>query len=390
MNKNKYFSFKIIIILINMYYLSNFINIIKKFSIRSIIINNEFKTIEHYLKICDSKEIINKMPKKKSIPKVSVISPIHNREKYLLRFINSIQNQKFSNFEIIFIDDFSKDNSIIIIEDFQKKDLRIHLLKNKKNKGTFISRNIGVLNSKGEYLILPDPDDIISKDIINVSYNLAKRNNYEMIRFNIYIGNERLFLENIVNKLEERPIYQPELSTYLFYGLGYLQQIDFNLSNKFIQRISYIKALNYLNKYYLKIYMLIFEDGLMNYFLYRTVKSYYFLKQVGYYYIKNNDSITKKSLTYKTLKYIFIQLKFFFEFSKNTSYEKNMVNLLLKRLLFFIYKFENIIKYLKYDFTFYYDIINKYLKSVFIKFDNKIYLGKLKYLIIEKISEMNK
>ena len=42
------------------------------------------------------------------------------------------------------------------------------------------------LKSKGEYLILPDPDDIISKDIINVSYKFAKKNNYEMIRFTIY------------------------------------------------------------------------------------------------------------------------------------------------------------------------------------------------------------
>lgn len=55
---------------------------------------------------------------------------------------------------MIFIDDFSNDNSIKTIENFQKKDKRIVLIKNKKNRGTFINRNLGVLKSKGEYLIL--------------------------------------------------------------------------------------------------------------------------------------------------------------------------------------------------------------------------------------------
>ena len=321
------------------------------------------------------------MFKKRIDPKVSIISPVYNREKYLLRFLKSIQYQKFNDLEIIFIDDFSKDNSVKIIEESQKRDKRILLIKNKKNRGTFISRNIGVLNSKGKYLILPDPDDIISKNIIDLSYNIATKYNYEMIRFNIYIGNEKIFFENIVNKLESRPIYQPELSTYLFYGLGYLEQIDFNISNKFIKRLSYIRALNYLNNYYLNIYMIIFEDGLMNYILYRTVKSFYYLKKIGYFYIKNEESITNNNLPYKLLKYIFIQLKIIFEYSKNTKYEKNMANCLLERLLF-KYEVDNKIKNLTYDFNFYYDIINKYLQSKFIKYENKIYLKELKKIIL--------
>ena len=342
----------------------------------------EFDRIEYYLKKCKSNNLINKkMFKKRIDPKVSIISPVYNREKYLLRFLKSIQYQKFNDLEIIFIDDFSKDNSVKIIEESQKRDKRILLIKNKKNRGTFISRNIGVLNSKGKYLILPDPDDIISKNIIDLSYNIATKYNYEMIRFNIYIGNEKIFFENIVNKLESRPIYQPELSTYLFYGLGYLEQIDFNISNKFIKRLSYIRALNYLNNYYLNIYMIIFEDGLMNYILYRTVKSFYYLKKIGYFYIKNEESITNNNLPYKLLKYIFIQLKIIFEYSKNTKYEKNMANCLLERLLF-KYEVDNKIKNLTYDFNFYYDIINKYLQSKFIKYENKIYLKELKKIIL--------
>ena len=64
------------------------------------------------------------------------------------------------------IDDCSEDNSVKVIEEYQRKDERIILIKNKRNKGTLISRNLGALNSRGEYLIFPNPDDIISKNII--------------------------------------------------------------------------------------------------------------------------------------------------------------------------------------------------------------------------------
>ena len=88
-----------------------------------------------------------------------------------------------------------------------------------------------------------------------------------------------------VNKLKVKAIFQPELTTYLFYGLNKLEQIDFNLSNKFIKRDVYIRALNSINIFYLNQYMINYEDGLMNYILYRTAKSLFFLKRIGYYYV---------------------------------------------------------------------------------------------------------
>ena len=97
-----------------------------------------------------------------------------------------------------------------------------------------------------------------------------------MIRFNIYLGNKKIFFNNIVNGLESRTIYQPELSTYLFYGSGKIMQIDFNVSNKMIKREAYIRALNSLNNYYLNIYMINYEDGVLNYIIYRNVRSFFF------------------------------------------------------------------------------------------------------------------
>jgi teichuronic acid biosynthesis glycosyltransferase TuaG len=87
------------------------------------------------LKIYKNKlRIIKKYSNNKN-PKISVISPIYNKENFISRFIMIIQNQYFKNLEIILIDDYSKDNSVKLIEDYKKIDKRIKLIKNKKNQG---------------------------------------------------------------------------------------------------------------------------------------------------------------------------------------------------------------------------------------------------------------
>ena len=329
--------------------------------------------------------------KNKKAPKISIISPIYNRANYILRFLRSIQNQFYDDIEIIFVDDFSTDNSVKLIEKYQKDDERILLLKHNKNKGTLITRNEGVLFSKGEYVIIPDPDDILSKDILSICYKLSKQKNLEMIRFNLLDKNtnNNVFFDFYVNNLDSRVIYQPELSVYLFYGIGYLQQIDFNINNKFIKRFAYIRALNSMNKYYLNQYMTNFEDGIMNYILYRTVNSFYCLKKIGYYYIQNNESITIKPMTNydNNMKFIFLHLKLVFENTKNNQFEKDMANSLFKR-------FQNMIKdnyyLIKKDFKFYLDIINSYLNCKFINQENKQLLNLIKHVYqFMNVSENN-
>ena len=233
--------------------------------------------IENYLKICSEKKTDN--PKHYNLiknPKVSIISPIYNREKYILRFLKSIQNQNFNDIEIILVDDFSTDNSVKLIKKYQEEDERIILIKHFRNQGTLISRNDGVVKSRGEYIMLPDPDDILCNNIIKNCYYLAKKYKFEMIRYNLYLGNNKIFFENLLKNLTIKPIYKPELSTYLFYGIGSLRQIDFNVANKFIKREVYIKSLNQLNNFFLNQYMINYEDGIINHMLYRTANSFFF------------------------------------------------------------------------------------------------------------------
>ena len=149
----------------------------------------------------------------------------------------------------------------------------------------------------------------------------------KIIRFNIFLKNKILDLE-IIDNIEKGPIYQPKLSTYIFYGSKKLRITDFFIVNKFVKKEVLIRAINCLNKYYLSIYMTFFEDGLLNYFIHLEGKSLFFLKKIGYVYIKNTESITKNTFKLNTLKFklLFFYLKLVFDYSKNTQYCKDVVN----------------------------------------------------------------
>ena len=194
----------------------------------------QIKRNEKFLRICNKEPKLIKKYLNINNPKISIISPIYNRERYILRFLKCIQNQNFENIEIVLIDDCSIDKSVKIIEENIKIDKRITLIKNIKNKGTFVSRNIGVLYSKGKYVIIPDPDDLISKNIITICYKYAEKYNYEIIRFNMYNANGKITLFKIVNKLNNLSTYQPEIYLNLFYGSDELDKIDYHICNKFI------------------------------------------------------------------------------------------------------------------------------------------------------------
>lgn len=332
---------------------------------------------EKFLKICENKLIKLNHYIKVNNPKISIISPIYNREKYIVRFLKSIQYQNFKDIEIILIDDFSRDNSVKLIKKYKNIDKRIKLLKNIINKGTFKSRNLGFLYSKGQYVIFPDPDDILSKNILNLCYRYAKKYKYKVIRFNIYFVNKkRVVFNRIMNNFENRPIYQPELSTYIFYGNNNeLELTDYYITNKFIKREIYLKALNIMNIAYLNSYIIFYEDQMINYIIYRISESFFFLKKIGYYYRKSMKSITKNlnKIHYLTLKFSFLFLKLVFDYSKNSKYQKDMVNLLFTILQGYFTKKLSKIKYYYKFFK------NNFLKCSFITDENKYYLKKFNF-----------
>lgn len=97
-------------------------------------------------------------------PLVSVITPVYNREKYLVRCIESILEQTYSNFEFLIIDDKSSDNTLEIIKNYQLTDSRIKILENDKNLGATLSFNRGLDICQGKYIARMDSDDISLSD----------------------------------------------------------------------------------------------------------------------------------------------------------------------------------------------------------------------------------
>ena len=92
------------------------------------------------------------------MPKVSVIIPCYNTEKYLKECLDSVINQTLKDIEIICINDGSTDNSLEILKEYAQKDERIKLI-DRENKGVAKSRNEGIRKVTGQFVCFMDPDD---------------------------------------------------------------------------------------------------------------------------------------------------------------------------------------------------------------------------------------
>lgn len=92
--------------------------------------------------------------------KVSIITPSWNSEKYIKKTIESVQNQTYSNWEMIIVDDCSSDNTVKIVQEISKEDPRVRILKQSTNGGAAKARNRSLKESSGRYVAYLDADDI--------------------------------------------------------------------------------------------------------------------------------------------------------------------------------------------------------------------------------------
>ena len=111
--------------------------------------------------------LIIKNVEKMDNPKISVIVPVYNVERYLRRCIDSILAQTFTDFELLLIDDGSKDSSGEICDEYAAKDSRI-IVFHKENGGVSSARNVGLDNVRGEWVAFVDADDKISDGYFHI------------------------------------------------------------------------------------------------------------------------------------------------------------------------------------------------------------------------------
>ena len=126
---------------------------------------------------------------------ISIIVPVYNAEKYIKKCLDSLVNQTKKEIEIIVINDGSKDDSEKEIKNF--KDTRIKYIKN-KNQGIGKTRNQGIKEAQGKYLMFIDSDDYIEKDTCEVLFNKAEEDNLDLVVCDFYREDEN------ENKIEEK------------------------------------------------------------------------------------------------------------------------------------------------------------------------------------------
>lgn len=120
------------------------------------------------------------------MPKVSIIVPIYNVEKYIEKCLDSLISQTLQEIEIIFVNDGSTDNSPIIAKKFQKQYPQKIIYLEKANGGLSDARNYGMLYANGEYIAFLDSDDYVEKDTYEKMYELAKKENSDMVECDFY------------------------------------------------------------------------------------------------------------------------------------------------------------------------------------------------------------
>ena len=297
-----------------------------------------FKKARSFLESNMNGEILHKEPfVEQEHPKISGIIPVYNCQDIITRAVRSIQNQNILNLEIILINDFSTDNTSLILEKLQKEDPRIKVLNNKKNMGILYSRSIGTLSAKSKYIFPLDNDDMfLDKDVFQIISDRADKGNFDIIEFRGV-----LTLPSKKNLFERRRIgttfspygdnivrFQPQLGAFpLQKGniYGEYRLISVYLWSKCIKTKIYKKALNLLGKERYSRYMLRDEDLLVNYIIFNIAESFKFLGKYGIVHIQRDSSASVQPNYIQLNKQNIYVLEAALEFSKNLKENKEWI-----------------------------------------------------------------
>ena len=229
------------------------------------------------------------------MPKVSVVLPIYNVEKYLPKCIESVIAQTLKDIEIICVNDCSNDNSENIIREYMKKDDRIKIINNEKNIGVGFSRNIGVDCSNGEYISFIDSDDFIENDYLENLYSTAIKYDADIVfTNNIYTVNEvKGYIKPYYhNRLEK---WKKDFKDKCFEGKS-----NFNVSTTEKENTPEYPLVAVWNKLYKKSFILNNNLKFQNYivsedseFFYKYLvynPNMYYNNKVKYYYVQRKSS----------------------------------------------------------------------------------------------------
>ena len=214
------------------------------------------------------------------MPKVSVIIPVYNTEKYLRKCLDSVCNQTLSDIEIICINDRSLDSSFEILKEFAQQDDRIKLIDFNENKGAAAARNAGLDAAQGEFVGFVDSDDFIDFDFYEKLYTKAKETGADAAKGNVYNYNpqtQETYLSEFYNmndKIRENKAY----FHYGFTSAIYSRQLLAQNNIKFPEGIVY------------------FEDPYFSVQVLLNLKNIVIVDDAKYFYTDISQSISRCTL----------------------------------------------------------------------------------------------
>ena len=261
----------------------------------------------------------------KDMPKVSVIIPVYNVEKYLIKCLNSVVNQTFNDIEIICIDDASTDNSFSILCTYAKKDARIRLIRNPKNIGLGATRNIGIDMANSEYLLFVDSDDWIDLTTIEDLYETCYNKNLDVGFFNftcIYENNTvKQNVDNLCGTL--KGVYSD-----IYTGMQFFKMLCKN-----DEYIGLIVCALYKTQY-LRINNIRFVEGFIHEDVFFRFKVLALATRVchfplvRYFYYRNLYSITARQLCTANFLGVFVAYAHFIEFISMKNFDMEYLDCL--------------------------------------------------------------
>jgi glycosyltransferase involved in cell wall biosynthesis len=253
---------------------------------KNIIDKNQLRPYIKYINDCKYHKRYNRIKIINENPYISVCIPALNMNKYIERNILSIINQSFQDFEIIIINDNSKDDTEKLIKKLQLEDNRIKLINHNTNKGVYYSRIESILFSKGKYIILMDPDDLyLNENLFQQLYNYNSNYNLDIIEFTVFQqfeGRRNIFyprkhLESHYHNFSYNIITQPYLSELLFHDPSsnmYSYSICRNIWNKMIRRNILLDMHKFIGLEYFKDFVITADDMTMNVICYHFSNNY--------------------------------------------------------------------------------------------------------------------
>ena len=263
---------------------------------------------EKYINDCKEKKIFKRNRIIHETPFISICICNYNSRKYVENAIISILNQSFQDFEIIIIDDNSTDDSFSIFKKYQENDNRIKIIKHSKNFGIYRSRVDASQNSRGEYILFVDADDMLLNEyILEILFFYITIYHFDIIEYLVYYQSEgknylvRPSLKNQIlthiHNYSENIIYQPELSTIIFYypqTRNLSSVICRTIWNKVYKKNIFLYSINFIGtKFYLNSYLNYGEDTIMNILNFRFSRNYTNINIYGYMYNIRNNSISR-------------------------------------------------------------------------------------------------